>query len=160
MTDLERAGQDPEGLLWDKLESVPAGMLGIAGSGQHMQPMVHHVDRQAGCLWFVTRRDSDLAEAMTGDSKAHFVIISKEQEFHACMSGPIMEEEDMSVLDRIWSPAFDQLFPQGKDDPALMMIALKLDDAAIWASSQGAAHFDWDSNDTGEMSGRRNHVRF
>lgn len=39
MTDLEHARSNPKDLLWTQLESLEAGMLGIEGSGQHMQPM-------------------------------------------------------------------------------------------------------------------------
>lgn len=165
MTDLERARTDPEGLLWAELEDVHAGMLGIDGSGQHMQPMAHHVDRSGGRLWFLTKRDTDLAEAMKPGSTAHFVIISKAQDFHACMSGAIDENEDRTILDALWNPAMAKLFAQDKDDPSLMMIAMQLDDAAIWASAADTSHFNWDAPDpenaeTEEILGVRNHVSF
>ncbi len=165
MTDLERARINPEALLWEELENLHAGMLGMDGSGQHMQPMAYHVDRAGRRLWFVTKRDTDLAQAVTPDSKAHFVIISKAQDFHACVSGPIDESEDRSILDALWTPAIAGLFADGKDDPSLMMIALQLSDAAIWASAKGTSHFNWDnpsrqSPDSVEELGVRNHVRF
>jgi general stress protein 26 len=160
MTDLERARRDPEGLLWAELEALHAGMLGVEGSGQHMQPMAHHVERAGRRLWFVTRRDTDLATALHPGSKAHFTIISGPQDFHACMSGPVAENEDRTVLDALWTPALSRLFAKGKDDPALIMIALQLTDAAIWASAAGTAHFDWDTVDDADALGVRNHVSF
>lgn len=165
MSDLERARTDPEGSLWAELESVNAGMLGIDGSGQHMQPMAHHVDRAGQRLWFLTKRDTDLAEALTPGSKAHFTIISKGQDFHACMSGPIDEEEDRSFLDALWNPAVASLFPKGKEDPSLMMIALQVTDAAIWASVAETSHFTWETTGAGNPDGPddlgvRNHVNF
>jgi general stress protein 26 len=163
MTDLQRARREPEGLLWAELEALHAGMLGIEGSGQHLQPMAHHVERPGRRLWFVTRRDTDLAAALHPGSTAHFAIISRAQDFHACMSGPIEENEDRTILDALWNPALGSLFAQGKDDPALMMIALQLTDAAIWASAEGTSHFDWDAvdgTDEADALGVRNHVSF
>lgn len=165
MTDLDRARTDPENLLWSELQDLHAGMLGIEGSGQHMQPMAYHVDREGRRLWFLTKRDTDLAQALSPGSKAHFVIMSKAQDFHACMAGPIEESEDRSVLDTLWSPAMASLFSAGKDDPSLMMIALQLNSAAIWASAPGTSHFTWDrpdaqSPDDVDVLGVQNHVDF
>lgn len=165
MTDMDRAKTDPEGLLWSELEAVHAGMLGVEGSGQHMQPMAHHVDRTGRCLWFLTSRNSDLAKALKPHSNAHFVIISKAQDFHACMSGPISESEDRSIVDSLWNPEMVRMFAKDKDDPSLMMISMQLQDAAIWASAQGTSHFIWDRPDPAQVEdidalGVRNHVAF
>lgn len=140
MTDLEHARSSPEDLLWTQLESLEAGMLGIEGSGQHMQPMAYHVDAAGKCLWFLTKDDTDLAKALQPDSAAHFVIISKDHDFYACMSGPIGQKHDTAILNALWTSTIAQLFADDKHDPSLMMIALELKDAAIWALSEDVSH--------------------
>jgi len=140
MTDLEHARSNPQDLLWTQLESLEAGMLGIEGSGQHMQPMAYHVDAAGKRLWFLTKDDTDLAKALQPDSKAHFVIISKDHDFYACMSGPISQQDDTAILDALWNTTIAQLFADDKNDPSLMMIALDLKDAAIWALSEDVSH--------------------
>jgi general stress protein 26 len=164
MTDLDRALNDPEGLLWAELEAVHAGMLGIDGSGQHMQPMAHHVDRKENRLWFLTTRDTDLAQAMTSGDTSHFVIVSKAQDFHACISGRLEENQDRTILDALWNPTMANLFAKDKDDPSLMILSLHVKDAAIWASAQGTSHFTWGEpdpeRDRSEVLGVRNHVSF
>lgn len=164
MTDLDRARTDPKGSIWEELAAVEAGMLGITGSGQHLQPMSHHVDEDRGCLWFLTTRDTDLAKSLQSDSTAHFVIISNEHDFYACMTGPIGEEENKAILDTLWNTTVADLFVDGKDDPALMLIALKLQDAAIWALPEGGSHHAWHAPETEdsdpESLGVRNHVSF
>lgn len=164
MTDLDRARTDPKGAIWAELADVDAGMLGISGSGQHMQPMAHHIDQDNGCLWFLTTRDTDLAQALQPDSTAHFVIISKGQDFYACMSGPIGEEENKAVLDALWQTSVADLFVDGKDDPALMLIALRLSDAALWSLPEGGSHHAWHAPAGGDTDpddlGVREHVSF
>ena len=39
MADLKAARDKPAEQLWDQLKDIKAGMLGVEGSGQHLQPM-------------------------------------------------------------------------------------------------------------------------
>lgn len=165
MSDLNLARTDPESLLWSELEKLHAGMLGITGSGQHMQPMAHHVDRAGRRLWFLTKRGTDLVQAMGPGKTAHFVIISRAHDFHACMSGPLVEDENRAFLDELWNPGVAAWFEHGKDDPDLMMIALELKDAAIWASTANTLAYAWEMMKANMSQARpdlgvRNHVSF
>jgi general stress protein 26 len=165
MSDLERARTDPESLLWSELEKLHAGMLGIEGSGQHFQPMAHHVDRAGRRLWFLTKRGTDLVKAMGSGATAHFVAVSKAQDFHACMSGRLTEDENRAFLDKLWNPAVASWFENGKDDPGLMMLALDLRDAAIWASTANTLAFAWETMKANMSHGTpnvgvRNHITF
>ncbi|WP_019954103.1 pyridoxamine 5'-phosphate oxidase family protein [Yoonia vestfoldensis] len=164
MTDIDRARTDPKGTIWKELAAVEAGMLGITGTGQHMQPMSHHVDEKGGQLWFLTTRDTDLAKALQPGSAAHFVIISDTHDFYAWMTGPIAEQQNKDILDTLWTNTVAELFVDGKDDPALMLIALKLEDAALWSLPKGGSHHGWhvpDNKDRDPASlGVRNHVSF
>jgi general stress protein 26 len=144
MSDLDRAHDDPEGLLWEQLAKVHAGMLGVEGSGQHLQPMAHQAEPERGRLWFFTRRDSDLVEALGTGAEAHFAIISKGQDFHACMSGRLREALDPEALERHWNPHVAAWFEGGRDDPQLTMLALDLEHARIWASTGSALSYAWE----------------
>ena len=144
MSDLDLARDDPEALLWKELEQVHAGMLGIEGSGQHLQPMAHQVDKARRRLWFFTKRDTDLVEALKPGARAHFAIISKAHDFHACMTGPMREEADRSALDANWNAHVAAWFEGGKDDPLLTMLALDLEHARIWASTKSTLAYAWE----------------
>jgi hypothetical protein len=41
MGHTRRTEEQPEQQLWEQLDKVRAGMLGIEGSHSHMQPMAH-----------------------------------------------------------------------------------------------------------------------
>lgn len=144
MSNLDKADSDPKALLWDQLEKVHAGMLGILGSGQHLQPMAHNSDRERRCLWFLTKRETDLYQALGTGAAAQFAIISKGQDFHASMRGRLLERTDRAVLDRIWNPVSSSWFTGGKDDPQLVMLALDLENAALWASTNSTLAFAWE----------------
>jgi general stress protein 26 len=144
MSDLKAARENPEELLWDNLEAVTAGMLGVEGGPRHMQPMAHFADRENRRLWFLTRRETELYESLRSGAQAHFCLISKSQDFHACLDGEISERFDRERLDQIWGPIVSAWF-DGKDDPQLKMLALDLKSAGIWASTGSALAFFWET---------------
>jgi general stress protein 26 len=143
MSDIEHARNDPNDALWERLEEVHAGLLGIDGSGLHLQPMAHFPDRDNRRIWFLTKLDTALYKALSARSMAQFAVISRDQTFHACLRGELSEHFDQERLDRIWSPMAGAWF-EGKDDPDLKMLVLDLTDGAIWASTGGLA-FAWET---------------
>ncbi|TPE52529.1 pyridoxamine 5'-phosphate oxidase family protein [Amaricoccus solimangrovi] len=144
MSDLKAAREHPEDLLWDNLKAAHAGMLGVEGGPRHMQPMAHFPDPDNRRLWFLTRRDTELYERLRSGAAAHFVLVSKSQDFHACLDGEISERFDRERLDEIWGPAVSAWF-EGKDDPQLKMLALDLKSAGIWASTGSSLAFFWET---------------
>lgn len=93
MADLAKAKNDPLQQLWDVMEDVHAGMLGVEKSGQHMQPMAPFIEKETNTVWFYTRDDSQLVQAARTGERAHFCIIGKDHDYHACLAGTIDEVE-------------------------------------------------------------------
>lgn len=165
MADLDKARENPQEQLWEALQAAPAGMLGIEGSGQHMQPMAPHADRDGKSIWFFTHRDSDLVRAAGPGSRAHFCVISKNHDYHACLAGELRENTDTGVVDRYWSPMVAAWYAKGREDPDVTLLQMRLEDAAIWASSGSSLRFGWqiakaNMTESEPDVGVRNHFRF
>jgi general stress protein 26 len=143
MASLAEARDQPERQLWDALGSVDAGMLGIVGASEHMQPMAHHVDEDGKRLWFYTSRSTDLVRSLEAGAQAHFCLVGKSHDYHACIAGRLSERLDRAIVDKYWSPVVAAWYDGGKDDPELTMLVLELDDAAIWASTRNPIAFGW-----------------
>lgn len=141
MADTERTETDPRGQLFDHLEEVRAGMLGVEGSHQHMQPMTHHIDREPATLWFITASDTDLVRALTPNSMAHFCVQSTSQDFYACLKGHLEVVEDEKKLDDIWSRIAAAWFEEGRDDDKVTLLRMSLKDASIWSSGANPVTF-------------------
>ena len=128
--------------LFDALESERAGMLGVSGTADHMQPMSHFTDREAGCLWFISSRETDLARHVAVEArKAHFTLTSSNGKLYACMSGALSQVVDPDKLDELWSPVASMWFDGGKDDPEVVLLKMPLDEAAVWLNEAGALRF-------------------
>lgn len=144
MADLKRAETDAKTQLFDEIDEIHAGMLGIAGANLHMQPMSPQLDRDTDTIWFFAKKNAEMVEAIKPGSHAHFCVVGKKHDYHACLAGPISVELQTAKRDEYWNGVVEAWFEDGKDDPQLTMLKLKLDDAKIWASTDSALKFGWE----------------
>ena len=136
MGHTRKTEEQPEKQLWEQLNKARAGMLGIEGSHSHMQPMGHMADKDgAARLWFFTSRSGDLFREMGSGSHAHFCVIGKDQDYHACLMGDLRENRERGKIEQYWSDIVASWF-KGKDDPDIALLEFDLLDAAIWASTR------------------------
>ena len=103
MVSLSEAREAPARQLWDEINAVHAGMLGLEGLHMHMQPMAPHADPKTNTIWFFTKKDADLVQSIKPGSRAHFCVVGKEHDYHACLSGVLEVREDKAKLDEYWN---------------------------------------------------------
>ncbi len=144
MASLAEARENPKEQLYDEIDRIHAGMLGLENDRMHMQPMAPHLDRQAATIWFFTKTDTDLVDAIGQGARAHFCVVGKDHDYHACLVGRISVEKNPAKIDAYWNSIVEAWFDHGKHDPMLTMLALRLDDAAIWASTGSTLKFGWE----------------
>lgn len=144
MADLKKAKDDPRHQLFEVIEDIHAGMLGVEGSGLHMQPMAPMVDRTNACIWFFTGKDHEIFSAVGDGADAKFCVIGEDHDYHACLGGHLTTSEDREIIDRYWSPVVAAWYEQGKDDPNLVLLKMDLRDATIWASTGSGIRFGWE----------------
>jgi general stress protein 26 len=164
MSKVKKTEEHPEEQLWRELKHVNAGMIGIQGSHSHMQPMAHMCDQDGAKLWFFTGRSGDFFKEAGSGSRAHFCLVGKKHDYHACLSGELRESRDRSKIDEFWNDMAAAWW-KGKDDPDLALLEFDLEDAAIWASTRNPIKFAWEiqrakSSDHGPDIGARAHVDF
>lgn len=144
MASVTEARETPVAQLWDEIDDIHAGMLGLEGEAMHMQPMAPHVDRETNTIWFFTKKDTELVQKLRPGSRAHFCVVGKDHDYYACLSGTVVESRDPSKIEEYWSSMVAAWYHNGKADPALTMLALKVDDGEIWASTGNSLRFGWE----------------
>ena len=165
MGHTRRTEEQPEQQLWEQLDKVRAGMLGIEGSHSHMQPMAHQSDKDGEArLWFFTSRASDLFRELSGGTHAHFCIISKDQDYHACLMGDLHENRDRGKIEQYWNDHVAAWWPT-RNDPDIALLEFDLLDAAMWASTRNPIRYAWDiqkvrNSETNPDPGARARVDF
>lgn len=126
--------------LFKALKEERTGMLGVHGSEAHMQPMTHYVEEETNRLYFITARDTGLAQEVGSGAVAHFTV-SSERETYACMKGELRPLEDRAKLEELWSPAAAMWFEGGIDDPQVLLMEMPLRDAEVWTVEANALQF-------------------
>jgi general stress protein 26 len=142
MADLKETRTDPEGQLWEMIESVNAVMLG-SGGDEHMQPMSPNVARDEKRIWFFTNRNTDIARAAASSPHVHLCVVGADHDYHACLRGTLEQTDSPAHVERFWNAVSGAWF-DGKDDPDLTMLVFTPTEAAIWASTSSSVRFGWE----------------
>ena len=168
MGDKTLTAAEAEKEFWDHLKKSNTGMLGLDQPGYHAQPMTAFREEETGTIWFFTRDDTDLAKdaAVGGGQSAMFHYGSKDQNVWACIHGNLsVHGQDRAIIDRYWNPILAAWYPDGKDDPRLTLLRMRLDDAQVWLSQAGPVRFAFEiakanmTRDQPDLGGRAD-IRF
>jgi len=143
MANEEKLTSNPAAALFDALDDVRTGMLGIHGSEQHLQPMTHFGDREESKIRFITARDTDLAKSVGSGKEARFTVVSTAQDFHACVAGKLSQVEDRKKLEELWSPMIGAWFEGGPEDQNAVLLELDISEASMWASTSNPFRFGY-----------------
>ena len=138
MADKDLNPQELRERLWKELDDARIVMLGlVGGEPHHMQPMAAFGDKAGDAIWFFTKKDTDLVTQTGAAHDAMVCIMAKDMEFQACIHGALTPDTDLAKRDAYWSPFVSAWYPDGKDDPDLIMMRLDPSDARVWVSKKG-----------------------
>jgi general stress protein 26 len=126
--------------LWKAIDDDHTGMLGLTHDNHHFQPMTAFVERDTNTLWFFTRNETDLAQAVaSGGADAAFMFLDRK--LQACIDGRLSLAHDRERIDRYWNAHVAAWYPDGKDDPALTLLRLDVTEAAVWITEGGLLRY-------------------
>lgn len=83
-------------------------------------------------LWFVTDANSDKAAAIKVHPHVGLAYADRRDNSYVSVSGPARILRDAQKIDALWTPAMSIFFPQGKDDPDLVLIRVEIERAEYW----------------------------
>ncbi len=82
-------------------------------------------------LWFITNVDSAKVHEIEADTRAH-VICQNGRSSCVTVSGRARIVEDRGMVGDLWRPAYRVWFPQGMNDPRLVLIKLEGERGEYW----------------------------
>jgi general stress protein 26 len=145
MSDTHLDPSELEQRLWSEVDKARFGMLGLAETRDHMQPMTAFCDKAEGAIWFFTKKTTDLARLTGLGHLAMFNVMARDQEFQACIAGELAPDHDRAKIDAFWTPMVSAWFPDGKDDPDLTLLKLTPMDAQVWISRGGPLRYAFET---------------
>lgn len=119
---------------WDRLEGLNSGMLGLMENAR-LVPMSHQAEAEAGKLWFITAKGTDLARALAGGDKDAVHVVSDEGKgLFARIHGTLALSDDRAKLDELWSVVASSWFKDGKQDEDVQLLRFDLAEAEVWVT--------------------------
>ncbi len=103
-------------------------------TGYHARPMaVAQVDENTD-LWLFTSADSGKVHQIEADSR---VQVHAQDGYTSCviLAGRAMVVEDRAKIREIWKPSFKVWFPEGAEDPNIVLLHIKGEEAEYWDGS-------------------------
>ncbi|MFC3213843.1 pyridoxamine 5'-phosphate oxidase family protein [Novosphingobium panipatense] len=119
---------------WKSFQASPFIMMKLRGASGHAEPMTAQLDKDAHhAIWFFAKRDNRIG----GGGKAMGQVMTRGHEVFACIEGTLVEETDPAVRDKHWDNSVEAWFPEGKNDPSVLMLRFDIEDSEVWTSDMG-----------------------
>lgn len=98
-----------------------------------------------GELIFFTGAKSHKVEDLTNDSGANLAYAHPGEHCYVSVRGRARMDRDDDTINELWTPAQKIFFPDGRDDPNLMVLRIRVRDASYWESADNfvARAFDF-----------------
>lgn len=122
--------------LWTLIKDMRFGMLTTrhANGHLHSRPMTtqnQSIDED-DALWFFARNDSEVVADLAFDREVNVAYADPGEDCYVSVSGIAQRVDDPATKRRLWSKLNEAWFPQGVDDPALLLLKVRISHASYW----------------------------
>jgi general stress protein 26 len=117
------------------LENIDIAMLTTVGAGGFLmsRPLSTQQARFDGQrVWFFTEADSPKVAEIRRNPKVNLAYASKGRNTYVSLTGKASVNRDRARIDALWSDAMKAFFPNGKDDPNLVLLEVDVHSAEYW----------------------------
>jgi general stress protein 26 len=122
--------------IWSFIKDIKVGML-TEHDGQDLRSRPMHLvqDDYDGTIWFFIKHDNGRVYAHQQKNKQVCLsFCDHENNVHVSLSGETSLCLDKELIERLWSPFAAAWFPEGKDDPNLALLEIKIHKGEYWDS--------------------------
>ena len=123
------------------LKSLKAGMLTTQNEdhGMHSRPMmVQEFDKKNQELWFFTGKSTGKTSDIQNDNNVCISFSNYDSNSYLCITGIAELINDSEKAAQLWNPMLKAWFPEGLEDPNLILIKVKMHSAEYWDSTSSA----------------------
>lgn len=139
VTSPEMTGTPTEGQakVADLASDIKFAMLTTVDAGGELvsRPMAHQEVEPDGDLWFFSSRDSRKVEHVLANP--HVAVTLASASTWVSINGSAEVVEDDQKAKDLWSTDMEAWFPQGPDDPSIVLIKVTGDTAEYWDTPGG-----------------------
>ncbi|MCF0053747.1 pyridoxamine 5'-phosphate oxidase family protein [Dyadobacter sp. LJ53] len=89
------------------------------------------IDEQ-GNVWFFTSRNTEIGDASNQGEPVTLIYSDPKNNTYISVSGTAEIVENETRKEELWNPMSKAWFPEGKEDPNLVVLKVTTDEAAYW----------------------------
>lgn len=119
--------------IWTTVEKLQVGMLTTrAGSDMRGRPMTAIARRDENRIWFLSDAETHKEAELRQDPRACVLFADPKEHTYVSLSGEVEISRDRDLIKSFWNVAVDTYFPQGPDDPSVILIGFQPEQGEFW----------------------------
>jgi general stress protein 26 len=124
----------------DEINEVKTAMLTTynAGRGFSSRPMGTADVDDEGNIWFFTNEHSEKASEISVENTISLTYSDPKNHTYLSIIGEAELVDDKAKMKELWNPFIKAFFPEGLDDPELMLLKITPTDAEYWDSDSSS----------------------
>jgi general stress protein 26 len=152
MTSIEKLNEMISGIDIAMLTSVhAAGQL-------HSRPMATQAVSDDGFLWFFARQHSSKIDEIRNVHQVNVAYSDPVNMRFVSVSGPCELLRNRAIAAALWKPEYKRWFPQGMEDPDLILLKVTINSAEYWDTTAGRMRTLESENNTVGLRDERTEV--
>ena len=119
----------------EHMAAIDIAMVSTIGEGGSIvsRPLsTQHAALDAGVVRFFTSRRSEKVAELARDPRINLAYASKDRNVFLSVAGRAATNDDPSVKNALWNDALKAFFPNGKDDPDLTVLEVRIASIEAW----------------------------
>ncbi|GAC1556932.1 MAG: hypothetical protein NVS2B9_19960 [Myxococcales bacterium] len=132
----EAAPPDPEGIakVGELVRGIEIAMLTMADADGSLRslPMYTQKTEFDGTVWFMTGKSTRKVVEIENDRHVCLSYADPKTSRYVSLSGRASLVDDRKKIDELWSPLYRAFFPDGKDDPDIVLLRVDVESAEYW----------------------------
>ncbi len=119
--------------LRDMIQSIETAMLTTIDRGLlRSRPMDTQQAEYDGDLWFMTSSENHQVGEIMKDNRVNLSYASPENDTYVSVSGRAEFSTDQDKIAELWKPEHRVWFPEGMEDPNLILLKINVEQAEYW----------------------------
>lgn len=122
------------------IQGIKIAMLTTAGAdgALYSRPMMTQDTEFDGTLWFFTGASTPKVGEIQSDAHVNVSYADADHNRYVSVAGRVNLVRDREKAKEFWNPAYKAWFPDGLDDPDLILLKVDVDSAEYWDSPHGS----------------------
>jgi len=129
---------DPIARLNDLIRGIDVAILTTVrpDTSLHSCPMVTRAADDGGAFWYITSSNTEKVEAVRTMQRVNLAFSEAPAQRYISVSGFCELVRNQAITKQLWQPDYTSWFPQGLEDPDLILMKIIVQQAEYWDAAQ------------------------